>query len=94
MHFTNTIAAAILAFSTAGVFAAPLPQLAGEGSACNSIITAVDNGLGYGVENAEDNLAGVVSSLRMARRQLAGVGSACDSILSDLDNGYVYAPWW
>lgn len=32
-------------------------QLAGEGSFFDSVFTDTDNGVGYGVENAEDNLA-------------------------------------
>ena len=35
------------------VLAAPIPQLAGEGAACNSILSSTDNGVGYGIENAE-----------------------------------------
>jgi len=35
------------------VLAAPIPQLAGEGAACNSVLSSTDNGVGYGVENAE-----------------------------------------
>lgn len=42
--------AAFQAFTT---LAAPIPQLAGEGSACNSLLSSTDNGVGYGVENAE-----------------------------------------
>jgi hypothetical protein len=48
MRFTPTIAAAILAFAATGVIAAPLPQLAGEGSACDSVLTQTDNGVGHG----------------------------------------------
>ena len=83
------IVAAILAFSTSISIAAPVPQLAGEGAACNSIFSSTDNGIGYGVENAEDNLAGTVATVPGARRrrQLAGEGAACNSILSQTDNG-------
>ena len=42
--------AALQAFTA---IAAPIPQLAGEGSACNSILSSTDNGIGYGLENAE-----------------------------------------
>lgn len=35
------------------VLAAPVPQLAGEGSACNSILSSTDNGVGHAVESAE-----------------------------------------
>lgn len=44
--------------------ARPAPQLAGEGSAANSLLSDTDNGVGYGIENAEDNLAGNVAALR------------------------------
>ena len=60
-------------------------QLAGEGSACNSIFTSTDNGIGYGVEHAEENLAKSLSSFK--QRQLHGEGEACDSILTQTDNG-------
>lgn len=63
MQFTQVIASAILLFSTA-VLAAPVPQLAGEGAALNSIFSSTDNGIGYGVENAEDNTADLITSLK------------------------------
>lgn len=85
MHFTPAIAAVILAFAATNVLAAPLPQLAGEGAACDSIFSSTDNGVGYGIENAEDNMAN-----SMRRRQLAGEGAACNSILSSTDNGVGY----
>jgi len=70
------------------VLALPLPQLAGEGAACDSILSSTDNGVGYGVENAENNVAATISSVR--RRQLAGEGAACNSVLSSTDNGVGY----
>lgn len=36
-------------------------QLAGEGSACDSILSSTDNAVGYGVEDAEDNIASTIS---------------------------------
>jgi HPt (histidine-containing phosphotransfer) domain-containing protein len=97
MHMNKAIAAAILAFCASSVIAAPLPQLAGEGAAANSIISDTDNGVGYGTENALDNLAGNVATLkgaapaaRAVRRQLGGEGAAADSIISDTDNGVGY----
>jgi hypothetical protein len=63
MHFTPVIASAILLFSSA-VLAAPLPQLAGEGAALNSIFSDTDNGVGYGVEAAEDNTADLITSIK------------------------------
>lgn len=87
MLFVNVITAFILAQI---VLTAPVAkrQLAGEGSACNSIFTSTDNGVGYGVENGEDNLAGTASNLHL--RQLHGEGEACDSILTQTDNGVGY----
>ncbi|KPI36427.1 uncharacterized protein AB675_2949 [Cyphellophora attinorum] len=45
--------------------AAPLTrrQLAGEGAAADSLLTDTDNGVGYGTENAEDNIANTISSI-------------------------------
>lgn len=42
--------------------ALPTPQLAGEGQAADSIFTDTDDGVGHGIENAEDNLANTISS--------------------------------
>ena len=68
--------------------ALPTPQLAGEGAACNSILSQTDNGIGYGIKNAEQNLAKNIASIKgNGRRQLAGEGAACNSILSQTDNG-------
>jgi hypothetical protein len=63
MQFTQVIASAILLFSTT-ILAAPLPQLAGEGEALNSIFSSTDNGIGFGVENAEDNTADLITSIK------------------------------
>ncbi|KAK0938061.1 hypothetical protein LTR29_010390 [Friedmanniomyces endolithicus] len=90
-QFSTAIAAAILAFVSVQVLAAPVPQLAGEGAASNSILSATDNGIGYGTENAENNLAGNVASVKAgqipSKRQLAGEGAAANSVLSSTDNG-------
>jgi hypothetical protein len=51
-------------------------------------LTDTDNGVGYGTEYAEENLAKNVSSLKL--RQLHGEGEACDSILTQTDNGVGY----
>lgn len=75
------------------VLAAPVPQLAGEGAAANSILSDTDDDIGYGTENAEDNIAALITSIKRsvpARRQLAGEGAAADSILTDTDNGVGY----
>lgn len=34
--------------------------MAGEGAACDSILSDTDNGVGYGIENAEDNTAALL----------------------------------
>ncbi len=68
------------------VSAAPTPQLAGEGAAADSIFTSTDNGIGYGIENAENNLAGLVTSLKgsapaaPARRQLDKVSNGFQTL--------------
>lgn len=92
MYIPSALLSLLLA-STA--IALPVPQLAGEGAACDSILSQTDNGIGYGVKNAEDNVAGNISSLkslipRFFRRQLAGEGAACNSIFSSTDNGIGY----
>jgi len=70
------------------VTALPTPQLAGEGAAANSILSSTDNGVGFGIKNAEDNLAANVKSIKPAnRRQLAGEGAAANSLFSSTDNG-------
>lgn len=50
------------------------------------------SGVGFGIENALDNTAALITKVKggapaKARRQLAGEGAAADSILSDTDNG-------
>lgn len=90
MHFTPAIATAILAFITVRAMAAPLPQLAGEGAACNSVLSSTDNAAGYGVEDAEDNTAATIKSTGLRLRQLAGEGAACNSVLSSTDNAAGY----
>ncbi|KAK4495898.1 hypothetical protein PRZ48_013166 [Zasmidium cellare] len=76
MHFTQTSIVALLAVNALSL---PVPQLA-------------DNGVGYGIENAEDNTAATITKagVKLVRRQLAGEGAACDSILSETDNGVGY----
>jgi hypothetical protein len=45
----------------------------------------------YGSENAEDNLASLISSTKPAtKRQLHGEGVAADALLTDTDNGIGY----
>jgi hypothetical protein len=52
---TKTLFTLLLATSVA--LALPTPQLAGEGAAANSILSSTDNGIGYGIEAAEENIA-------------------------------------
>ena len=72
-------------------YALPTPQGAGTGAAANSILSSTDNGVGFGVENAEDNTAALITSTKGSvphtRRQGAGTGAAANSILSSTDNG-------
>ncbi|KAL1654142.1 hypothetical protein SLS61_003145 [Didymella pomorum] len=46
------------------VGALPTPQLAGEGAAADSIFTDTDNAVGYAVKDAEENTAGLVTSIK------------------------------
>src|SRR5689334_6777127 len=54
----SKIVLALALFSSA--IALPTPQLAGEGQAADSIFTSTDNGIGFGIKNAEDNTAATV----------------------------------
>lgn len=75
-------------------------QLHGEGVAADALLTDTDNGVGYGTENAEDNAAALIASLRGqpapaaggpgTKRQLHGEGVAADALLTDTDNGVGY----
>lgn len=58
---TKTIIAIILVTAASAL---PTPQLAGEGAAANSIFSSTDNGIGYGIENAEDNTAALITSTK------------------------------
>lgn len=49
MYFNAKVASAIILF-TSGALAAPVPQLAGEGAAANSILSSTDNGVSFGIE--------------------------------------------
>jgi hypothetical protein len=59
--FTKSLITLLLATAA---LALPTPQLAGEGAALNSIFSSTDNGIGHGVENAEENLANNVAQLK------------------------------
>lgn len=73
--------------------AAPIPQIAGVGSACNSVLTDLDNASGYATKNIEEGVGNDIAGVKgaNAKRQIAGVGSGCDSILTDFDNASGYA---
>ena len=53
-----------LAMFTMATNALPTPQLAGEGQALDSIFTDTDNGVGHGIENAEENTAALISGTK------------------------------
>lgn len=57
MFFSKVLLATVLVSAAA---AAPYPQLHGEGVAADALFTDTDNGLGYGVENAENNVANTI----------------------------------
>lgn len=81
MH-CKTICAAIIACLAANVLAVPVPQLAGEGAACDSVLSSTDNGVGYGVENAEDVsdsalLRPVLTSTEYCQDHLVNQTTAC-----------------
>lgn len=59
--FSKVVLALLLATSVAAL---PTPQLHGEGVAADALFTDTDNGVGYGIENAEDNLAQNIQSMK------------------------------
>lgn len=59
--FSKVALALLLATSVAAL---PTPQLHGEGVAADAVFTDTDNGVGYGTENAEDNIAQNIQGLR------------------------------
>lgn len=74
----------VASLNPAPTLAAPLPgdliaarQLAGEGAAANSLLSSTDNGVGYGVENAEDNTAALISG--SSAGSSSGSGSSSSS---------------
>lgn len=84
--------------------ALPTPQLAGEGQAADSIFTSIDNGIGYGIENAENNIAATISSLKgnnpqgatpappTTRRQLDKISNGFQAIGNSLAVGSKTSP--
>ncbi|KAF2442175.1 hypothetical protein P171DRAFT_364894 [Karstenula rhodostoma CBS 690.94] len=61
-------------------YALPTPQLAGDGAAANSLLSSTNNGVGYGIENAEDNLATSVKSSNAEDNTAALVTSVKGSV--------------
>ncbi|KAF5239241.1 hypothetical protein FANTH_10043 [Fusarium anthophilum] len=74
----------ILAAASAALSAPTMKsrQLAGEGRFFNSVFSGTDNGLCYGVENAEDNAA----TLLGGKTTTGGGGKATDLVQTDGDN--------
>jgi hypothetical protein len=66
---SKTLLAVLL---TASALALPTPQLAGEGAALNSIFSSTDNGIGYGIEAAEENLANNIASIKGSTASTGG----------------------
>jgi hypothetical protein len=56
--------------------ALPTPQLAGEGALFDSLFTDTDNGVGHGVENAEDNTAALVSGIKGSTGSTGSTGGS------------------
>jgi hypothetical protein len=61
--FQKTLVALLLTLTTLTT-ALPTPQLAGEGQAADSIFSSTDNGVGFGIEGAEENLANNIASIK------------------------------
>jgi hypothetical protein len=69
-------------------------QLAGEGSACDSVLTQTDNGVGHGVENAEDNTANTISSTKggARKRQADKIAHGAQQVGNSVGAGAVTGP--
>lgn len=69
------------------------PQFASKSAAANSIFSSTDNGLGYGIENAEDKTAALIMSFKgsapaaPARRQLDKVSNGFQTLSNAASNG-------
>lgn len=73
--FSKVVLAFLLASTAVVALPAPRPQLHGEGVAADAIFTDTDNGVGYGVENAEDNIAANIASVK-GGSATSGTGSS------------------
>lgn len=99
MRYTSKLFLALFLSTTA--LSLPTPQLHGEGEALDSIFTDTDNGLGYGIEDAEENIAANIASIRggnaaggtaappppPTRRQLDKVANGLQAIGESLGQG-------
>jgi hypothetical protein len=65
-----------LAMFTMATNALPTPQLAGEGQALDSIFTDTDNGVGHGIENAEENTAALISGTKGSTGSAGSTGGS------------------
>ena len=96
MRFSTAVVAAF-ALQVAQVLSVPVPQGAGTGAACDSLLSDTDDGTGYAVKNIEEAAAGLISQHR-PKRQLnkwsdglqdlsnaAGTGSSTSSLTTALD---------
>jgi len=87
----------VLAFLSSA-YALPTPQLAGEGALANSLFTSIDNGAGYGIENAENNVAGTITSTKgttkvpSVPRQLDKIANGAQNIGNAAGVGGTTAP--
>jgi hypothetical protein len=66
IHTKAQIATKMPSFAKTIIATLPIstPQLVGEGAALNSIFSDTDNGIGYGIEGAEENIAGNIATLK------------------------------
>lgn len=82
----------VLAFLSSA-YALPTPQLAGEGAFFNALFSDTDNGVGYGIENAEDNLANTITGTKSTakipstRRQLDKIANGFQAISNSAGTG-------
>lgn len=79
----------LIALLASTIIAAPhrVRQLAGEGNAADSILTSTDNGVGYGVENAEDNTASLITTVKsggspVRKRQADKIANGAANVLN------------
>lgn len=86
MPSTSKLALLLVLLTT--VIALPTPQLAGEGEALNSLFSSTDNGIGYGIENAEENTAGLIASATGGKAAPVPAGPGSKRQLDKISNGF------